>query len=113
MPFAELVRALGDPVSPGRNPIFEVRFALQNHPAPDAAVPGVSLQLRMRSTGTARFDLGCEINEDGDELEVAWLFRRNLFPLDDIQDLGHIYQAVLAGVCRSPENRANALMTSL
>ncbi len=113
MPFAELVRALGDPVSPGRNPIFEVRFALQNHPAPDAVVPGLSLQLRIRSTGTARFDLGCEINEEGDGLEVAWLFRRNLFTLDDIQNLGHIYQAVLAGVCRSPESRTEALMTSL
>jgi len=113
MPFAELVRALGEPPSPGRNPIFEVRFALQNHPVPDVAVPGLSLQFRMRSTGTARFDLGCEINEEGDGLRVAWLFRRNLFPLDDIQNLGQIYQAVLAAVCRSPENRADALMTSL
>ena len=113
MPFAELVRALGDLPSPGRNPIFQVRFALQNHPAPDVAVPGLSLQLRMRSTGTARFDLGCEINEEGEGLEVAWLFRRNLFPLDDVQNLGHIYQAVLAGVCRSPESRIDALMTSL
>jgi len=113
MPFAELVRELGDSPSPGHNPIFEVRFALQNHPIPDVAVPGLSLQFRMRSTGTARFDLACEINEKGDVLEVAWLFRRNLFPLDDILNLGHIYQSVLAGVCRSPESRGDALMTSL
>jgi hypothetical protein len=59
---------------------FEVRFALQN-PIPDVAVPGLSFQFRMRSTGTARFDLGCEINEKGDGLEVAWLFRRICFPL--------------------------------
>ena len=57
----------------------------------------------MRSTGTARFDLACEINEEGDGLEVAWLFRRNLFPLADIQNLGRLYLAALAGVCRSPE----------
>src|ERR1700736_562739 len=113
MPFAELVRSLGYPPSPGRNPIFEVRFALQNHPLPDVAVPGLSLQFRMRSTGTARFDLGCEINEEGDGLEVAWLFRRNLFSLDDIQNLGHIYKAVLAGVCCSHDSRTDALMTSL
>ncbi len=109
MPFAELVRALDEPASPGRNPIFEVRFALQNHPAADAAVPGLSLKLRIRSTGTARFDLGCEINEDGDGLEVAWLFRRDMFGIDDIQKLGEIYQAVLASVCRSPESRIDAL----
>ena len=113
MPFAELVRTLGEAPSPGHNPIYEVRFALQNHPVPDVAVPGLSLKLRMRSTGTARFDLGCEITEEGDALEVAWLFRRNLFPLEDIQTLGRMYLAVLEGVCRSPEILTSALMTAL
>lgn len=112
MPFAELARALDDRPSPDLNPVFDVRFALQNHPVPDVAVPGLSLQLRMRSTGTARFDLGCEINEEGDGLEVAWLFRQDLFPLDDIQNLGGIYLAVLAGACRSPETLTAALMTA-
>lgn len=113
MPFAELVLALGEAPSPGRNPVFEVRFALQNHPIPDVALQGMSLQLRMRSTGTARFDLACEINEEGDALEVAWLFRKDLFPLDEIQNLGRMYQAVLTGVCRSPEILTSALMTAL
>ncbi len=113
MPFAELVKAVGDPPSPGRNPIFEVRFALQNHPIPDIALPGMSLQFRIRSTGTARFDLGCEINEEGDGLEVAWLYRKSLFPIGDIQNLGDIYKAVLASVCRSPESRTETVMTSL
>jgi hypothetical protein len=111
MPFAELVRALGDAPSPGRNPIFEVRFALQNHPVPDVAVPGLSLQLRMRSTGTARFDLGCEITEDGAALEVVWLFRRNLFSQADIETLDRMFQAVLANACRSSESRIAVLMT--
>jgi non-ribosomal peptide synthetase component F len=113
MPFAELVQALGDPVSPGRNPVFEVRFALQNHPVPDVEVPGLSFQLKMRSTGTARFSLGCEINEQGDALEVAWLFRQNHFCPDEIQTLGRMYLAALAGVCRSPEIRACDLMAAL
>lgn len=113
MPFAELARAVGDKPLPGYNPVFEVRFALQNHPVPDVEVPGLSLQLRMRSTGTARFDLACEINEEGDGLEVAWLFRRNLFPLADIQNLGRLYLSALAEVSRSPEILTSTLMTSL
>ena len=113
MPFAELARAVGDKALPGYNPVFEVRFALQNHPVPDVEVPGLSLQLRMRSTGTARFDLACEINEEGDGLEVAWLFRRNLFPLDEIQNLGRLYLAAVASVCRSPEILTSTLMNSL
>ena len=113
MPFAELVRALGETPSPGRNPIYEVRFALQNHPIPDVSVPGLSLKLRMRSTGTSRFDLACEITEEGDALEVEWLFRQNLFALDDIQNLSRMYLAVLTGVCRSPEISTSELMTAL
>jgi hypothetical protein len=113
MPFAELVRALGIAASPGHNPVFQVRFALQNHPVPDISVNGVSLQLRMRSTGTCRFDLACEITEAGDSLEMVWLFRRDLFSLDDIENLNRLYLAVLTGVCRSPEILTAALMTTL
>ncbi len=113
LPFAELVRALGAVPPQGHNPLFEVRFALQNHPIPDVAVPGLSLQLRMRGTGTARFNLACEINEEGDAMEVAWLFRPVQFPLADIQQLGRMYLAVLTGVCHSPEILTSALMATL
>ncbi len=110
MPFAELVRALGDPPAPGHNPIFEVRFALQNHPVPDVDLPGLSARLEMRSTGTARFDLGCEITEQGEALEVVWLFRTSQFSQQDIEGLARIFETVLAGACRSPESRTAALM---
>src|SRR5213075_180011 len=77
MPFAELVRAIGERPTPKHNPIFQVRFALQNHPVPDIEIRGLSLKLRMRSTGTPRFDLGCEITEQGESLEVVWQPRSN------------------------------------
>jgi hypothetical protein len=111
MPFAELVPALGDLPAPGHNPIFEVRFALQNHPVPDITVHGLSARLRMRSTGTARFCLGCEITVVEEGLEVVWLFRPKLFPLAEIKNLAYLFEAVLAGTCRSPESRIAALMT--
>jgi condensation domain-containing protein len=111
MPFAELVPALGELPGPGQNPIFEVRFALQNHPVPDVTVHGLSARLKMRSTGTARFRLGCEITVVDDGFQVVWLFRPKLFPLAEIKNLAYLFQAVLAGTCRSPESRIAALMT--
>jgi hypothetical protein len=111
MPFAELVRALGERPSPGQNPIFQVRFALQNHPVPDVEIRGLSLKLRMRSTGTPRFDLGCEITERGETLEVVWLFRENLFSQPEIEELGRLFQTVVESVCRVPEKRTAALTT--
>jgi non-ribosomal peptide synthetase component F len=113
MPFAELARALGDAGAPGHNPIFEVRFALQNHPIPDVDLPGLSAKLRMRSTGTARFHLACEITEQAEQLEVVWLFRPKLFPEAEVENLGRIFQNLLAGACRSPETSINALTQEL
>ena len=111
VPFAELVKALGVSPPEGNNPIFQVRFALQNHPVPDITVNGISLQLRMRSTGTARFDLACEITEMGDALEVVWLFRLDLFAIEDMQKIDRLLLAVLTEVCHSPGILTAVLMT--
>ena len=110
IPFVELVRALGEQSEAGYNPLFEVRFALQNHPMPEVSLPNLSARLSMRSTGTARFQLGCEITEAGDGLEVAWLFRENLFSRRDIENLDGIFQRVLAGICRSPKGRISEVL---
>ena len=105
MPFAELARALEERATPQRNPIFEVRFALQNHPVPDVEIRGLSLKLRMRSTGTPRFDLGCEITEQKDTLEVVWLFRESLFSHLEIEELDRLFRRVLKNICGLPEGR--------
>ena len=110
MPFVELARVLGEQSVPGHNPLFEVRFALQNHPIPDVSMKALSVRLGMRSTGTARFHLACEITEDDAGPEIAWLFRENLFSQRDIEELDGIFQRVLGGVCRSPEGRISDLL---
>jgi Condensation domain len=110
IPFVELARALGEQSTAGYNPLFEVRFALQNQPVPEVSLPNLSARLSMRSTGTARFQLGCEITEVREGLEVAWLFRENLFSRRDIESLDGIFQRVLAGICRSPECRISELL---
>jgi hypothetical protein len=109
MPFVGLVRAIGEQASPTRNPVFQVRFALQNHPVPDVEIRGLSLKLRMRSTGTPRFDLGCEITERGETLNVVWLFRENLFSRPEIEELGRTFQSAVENSCRLPERRTAAL----
>jgi hypothetical protein len=110
MPFGEMVRALEEAPTPGRNPIFEVRFALQNHPMPEIAAPNLSARLSMRSTGTPRFQLACEITEERTGSEIAWLFREPLFSQRDIEELDGIFQRVLIGICRAPEGRISELL---
>lgn len=105
VPFAELARLVEAPRQPGAHTIFDVRFALQNHPVPDVVLPRISTKLRMRSTGTARFDLACEITEVASELEVVWLYRQDMFSSSDIVKLDALFQSVVSSVCRSPDGR--------
>ena len=109
MPFVELALALGESPRQGHNPIFEIRFALQNHPVPDVAVHGLSARLKMRSTGTARFHIGCEITSIRNGFEVVWVYRSKLFSLAEIKELGYLFQTVLAQACASPESRIAAI----
>ncbi len=109
MPFAELAAALGGKRGAGEHTIFDVRFALQNHPVPDVVLPRISTKLRMRSTGTARFDLGCEITEIGGELEVVWLFKPHRIAAPDMSELHKLFILVLTNACKSPESRVAAL----
>ncbi|HEV7868386.1 MAG TPA: condensation domain protein, partial [Chthoniobacteraceae bacterium] len=99
----------GETSTPGRNPIFEVRFALQNHPIPDVALPGLSAKLRMRSTGTPRFNLACEITEEGEALEVVWISRATMFAPDAVRELDRTFQTVLTSACRTSDSRTTAL----
>ena len=108
MPFAELAAAVG-PVPPGnRHTLFDVRFALQNHPVPDVNLPGISTQLRMRSTGTARFDLGCEITEEGAGLEVVWLYRPHLLNAKGPSELHTLFIDVLSYACSRPDSSCSS-----
>ena len=108
VPFAELARMLEAPRKPGAHTIFDVRFALQNHPVPDVVLPRISTKLRMRSTGTARFDLACEITEVAPELEVVWLYRQDIFSENDLIALDALFQSVVSSVCKSPDGRITA-----
>lgn len=112
MPFAELMHVLGDSPAPGHHPVFQVRFALQNHPVPHVALPTLSAKLQMRSTGTVRFDLGCEITEQDETLEVVWLFRPGMFSQLDLQELDRKFRHVLINVARSPESPVAAHLNS-
>lgn len=110
MPFAELARALGESGGPDRHSVFDVRFALQNHPVPDTQMTRFGTRLHMRSTGTARFDLGCEITEMKDELEVVWLHRPSIVSEADVIDLDRLFRAVVAQVCQHPDTRSAAVI---
>ena len=97
MPFAELAAAV-EACAPGRgrHAVYDVRFAVQNHPFPDIVVPGVSSSFRNLSSGTSRFDLACEITGDSGEMELVWLRRESVVGESDVRELDALFREVLA-----------------
>jgi len=98
MPFAELVSAVEANSPRGRHAVYDVRFAVQNHPFPDIVVPGISTSLRTLSSGTSRFDLACELTEDGKKFEVIWLHRPSVVDRPSVEALDRHFRDVLEGV---------------
>lgn len=97
MPFAELVRAVETGAPRGRHAVYDVRFAVQNHPFPDIVIPGISTSLRTISSGTSRFDLACELTEDGKKFEVIWLHRPSVADRLEVEELDRLFRGVLGG----------------
>jgi hypothetical protein len=54
--------------------------------------------------------LGCEITEEGDRLEVVWLFRAKLFSQVEVDSLRRLFQSVLVRACGFPETKISNLM---
>jgi hypothetical protein len=113
MPFAELAARVAPAAQSNAHRVYDVRFALQNHPVPDVDLPRLSTRLRMRSTGTARFDLACEVTETGNELEVVWLHREAMLPRSEMERLDSLFRSVAAAACRTPEGKIDELTAAL
>ncbi|MEI7864137.1 MAG: condensation domain-containing protein [Chthoniobacterales bacterium] len=110
MPFAELVAAVEVGSRRGRHSVFDIRFAVQNHPYPSLKIPGISADMHVRSagtTGTSRFDMACEVNENAQELDVIWLYRSSVLTEAEIGEITRLFREVVGEVCRSPHERPN------
>jgi len=56
LPFERLVEEVQPQRDPGRTPIFQVMFALQNAPAPTLELPGLSVETFASAHVAAKFD---------------------------------------------------------
>jgi hypothetical protein len=107
MPFVELAAAVERESPRRRHAVFDVRFAVQNHPFPGIEIPGMSSSLRNLSSGTSRFDLACELTEDGKRIELIWMNRPSIVSEEDLNTLDRTFRGVLDQVVRNPHAGPN------
>jgi amino acid adenylation domain-containing protein len=79
LPFERLVEALRPERRLSHNPLFQVVLALQNAPAGEIDLPGLTLSPLPFETRTAKFDLGATFVETGGALAGSLEYAADLF----------------------------------
>ena len=109
LPFERIVEELRPDRVAGRNPLFQVSFAVQNVPLPALRVPGLDILPLDLDTGTAKFDLSLFFTEHEDVLLAGLEYPVERFdPATISRLLGHL-RILLAGAVADPGCRLSAL----
>src|SRR5579864_2648180 len=79
IPFEKLVEELSPQRRLNHSPIFQVSFNLQNAPWKPQQMRGLEVERVGREDLQVRFDLEVHVWERGEEVEITWLYNRDLF----------------------------------
>jgi amino acid adenylation domain-containing protein len=103
LPFEQLVEELQPERHLNRNPLFDVMFALQNAPAQELKLPGLTLSSVSEENQTAIFDLTLSMTETEQGLAGAMEYSTDLFDPSTIERMVGHFQVLLAAIVAEPE----------
>jgi len=109
LPFERLVADLQPPRDPGRNPLVQVLFTLQNAPRTDFQLAGLTAHPLRVDTGTAKFDLSLFMIETLEGAHAAFEYNTDLFDAPTIARLADHFRTLLEGVVADPDQPISAL----
>jgi amino acid adenylation domain-containing protein/non-ribosomal peptide synthase protein (TIGR01720 family) len=99
-PYEELVEQLALPRVGGRNPLFDVYFALQNEDMGLAQVPGI--EMVPFDSGTAKFDMTVVARQSPQGLHIEWDYARSLYRADSIATMAQQFVRILRQAAAQP-----------
>jgi amino acid adenylation domain-containing protein len=109
IPFEVLVGELHPDRDPGRSPLFQVMFALQNAPLPVPSGGGLELEPIDTMSGTAKFDLTLFATETPEGLRLLMEYATDLFDAPTIDRmLGHL-ATLLRSIVADPDAAVGSL----
>ena len=105
LPFEKLVEDLRPQREAGRNPIFEVMFALQNMPRESLVLEGLTLSPFKLEPRSAPLDLTLFMQEDERGLTALFEYAMDLFDQSTIDRLARHYTQLLGAMVANPDGR--------
>ncbi len=111
LPFERLVEEMGVERSLSHHPLYQVGFALQNAPAGELRLPGLTLTPLAADSGTAKTDLLLSLAEAGPAGELAgvWEHATDLFDAPTLDRLTWHLATLLEAAAADPERRLHDL----
>ncbi len=108
-PFEELVDHLHSERTPGRNPLFDVMFALQNMEVAPVALSGLEIKPYPMLAPTAMFDLAFTAVESNQEILFSVEYRLDLFTQPSIRRIVSYFLQAIDSLLTDPNQHIQAL----
>ncbi|HVF55943.1 MAG TPA: condensation domain-containing protein, partial [Pyrinomonadaceae bacterium] len=111
LPFEQLVEAVGYERGSQRAPLFQVKLALQNAPADDLELQGLSLgQFEYeRESAAAKLDLTLLLSDGARGLGVHFEYNADLFDEATVARMARLFEALLETAASEPDTGLDAL----
>ena len=103
LPFDRVVEAVNPPRDRGRNPIFQVFFALQNAPAATRQLSGVTIEPVAVPIHASPFDLALNLEPEGNGLRGRLHFATDLFDASTARQMADQFGLILDSLVRHPD----------
>lgn len=107
LPFQQIVRAVGPPRDPSRNPLFQVMIEMT--PGVEVELPGLDVTRGMPDGAGAQFDLAFHLTERRDTIDGFALFNTDLFNVETIERMIGHFKTVLEAVADEPDLRVSQI----
>ncbi|NIM17870.1 MAG: amino acid adenylation domain-containing protein, partial [Candidatus Aminicenantes bacterium] len=101
-PFEELLDQLGLKRDPGRHPLFDVAFALQDLDSSEIRLPGLKLYHYEYETYTSKFDLLIQAVESAGRIKFMVEYRTRLFKEATIYRFVNYFTRIVTAVTANP-----------
>ncbi len=106
-PYEDLVESLNIPRNPGRNPLFDIYFVLQNA---DMGLGGEGgLDTLEIDTGIAKFDLTIIARESRGNLAIEWEFATAIYTPATIAKMTTHFAQLLESICSNVDSKITGL----
>ncbi|AUX41120.1 hypothetical protein SOCE26_025250 [Sorangium cellulosum] len=108
-PFERVVERLNPARDPGRTPVFQVMFVLQNAPAEPPSLPGLRLRRVPLGATTALFELTLVAEERPDGIALAFEYATDRFDAATIERTAGQLVTLLEGIAHGPHRAPREL----